>query len=71
MPLATLFTNYIIPISKLLGNYNPFMPELIALPIIPISKLLGNYNIREFIKQAHYIIPISKLLGNYNHGRSY
>ena len=35
----------IIPISKLLGNYNNVLAEAIKTKIIPISKLLGNYNI--------------------------
>ena len=34
----------IIPISKLLGNYNNGSNDAIAEAIIPISKLLGNYN---------------------------
>ena len=34
----------IIPISKLLGNYNARAWLLPAPFIIPISKLLGNYN---------------------------
>ena len=34
----------IIPISKLLGNYNLNSTLKTASRIIPISKLLGNYN---------------------------
>ena len=34
----------IIPISKLLGNYNYHNIFLSSNYIIPISKLLGNYN---------------------------
>ena len=34
----------IIPISKLLGNYNRKGFEAFFEEIIPISKLLGNYN---------------------------
>ena len=34
----------IIPISKLLGNYNPRLATAGTHRIIPISKLLGNYN---------------------------
>ena len=34
----------IIPISKLLGNYNCVLNLLSMQAIIPISKLLGNYN---------------------------
>ena len=34
----------IIPISKLLGNYNTLTLLNSMLLIIPISKLLGNYN---------------------------
>ena len=40
----------IIPISKLLGNYNLEVRRSRVLGIIPISKLLGNYNtLRVFI----------------------
>ena len=40
----------IIPISKLLGNYNRIECGKRAFTIIPISKLLGNYNsLRVFI----------------------
>ena len=40
----------IIPISKLLGNYNFGSISQRAFIIIPISKLLGNYNsLRVFI----------------------
>ena len=40
----------IIPISKLLGNYNEEVRSSNRLGIIPISKLLGNYNtLRVFI----------------------
>ena len=35
---------HIIPISKLLGNYNHFHALFSEYNIIPISKLLGNYN---------------------------
>ena len=35
----------IIPISKLLGNYNLSCKDKPLLMIIPISKLLGNYNV--------------------------
>ena len=34
----------IIPISKLLGNYNEPIDYNRQIYIIPISKLLGNYN---------------------------
>ena len=34
----------IIPISKLLGNYNTELVKAFGPEIIPISKLLGNYN---------------------------
>ena len=34
----------IIPISKLLGNYNCQQINVCRMLIIPISKLLGNYN---------------------------
>ena len=56
----------IIPISKLLGNYNIGSLFIIVGSIIPISKLLGNYNILVWQKFQRFIIPISKLLGNYN-----
>ena len=35
----------IIPISKLLGNYNSQFAHNPGSVIIPISKLLGNYNV--------------------------
>ena len=62
LPIARV----IIPISKLLGNYNnDYMHKKLGF-IIPISKLLGNYN-RDFTdSNGKVIIPISKLLGNYN-----
>ena len=56
----------IIPISKLLGNYNSARVVNNAEKIIPISKLLGNYNGYQHMHHRHHIIPISKLLGNYN-----
>ena len=56
----------IIPISKLLGNYNRTADGNSAHSIIPISKLLGNYNHTGDHRQQDRIIPISKLLGNYN-----
>ena len=56
----------IIPISKLLGNYNNNVIEGETVDIIPISKLLGNYNITADPAMIITIIPISKLLGNYN-----
>ena len=58
--------NTIIPISKLLGNYNVFILVIMSIKIIPISKLLGNYNPRMQSLRLRDIIPISKLLGNYN-----
>ena len=63
---STPFASTIIPISKLLGNYNVIaLIELFRL-IIPISKLLGNYNPGATHSAVTLIIPISKLLGNYN-----
>ena len=56
----------IIPISKLLGNYNANALQITPLQIIPISKLLGNYNAFAKQRRSYTIIPISKLLGNYN-----
>ena len=56
----------IIPISKLLGNYNIKAGGQAKVLIIPISKLLGNYNNSFLLKVEPSIIPISKLLGNYN-----
>ena len=56
----------IIPISKLLGNYNKGKQIGITGRIIPISKLLGNYNEASGNAIGLPIIPISKLLGNYN-----
>ena len=56
----------IIPISKLLGNYNSKSRWIQDYGIIPISKLLGNYNAVAEAVEAVPIIPISKLLGNYN-----
>ena len=45
-----LWQKSIIPISKLLGNYNAVEKRLARERIIPISKLLGNYNtLRVFI----------------------
>ena len=42
----TPFLPFIIPISKLLGNYNRIPTLKQTLLIIPISKLLGNYNVK-------------------------
>ena len=56
----------IIPISKLLGNYNYLAVTPQISEIIPISKLLGNYNRLASRALIALIIPISKLLGNYN-----
>ena len=56
----------IIPISKLLGNYNYATARPKPPKIIPISKLLGNYNQHGRHVVRRVIIPISKLLGNYN-----
>ena len=36
--------NYIILLSKLLGDYNVAIAVLNQLPIILLSKLLGDYN---------------------------
>ncbi len=58
----------IIPISKLLGNYNWTAYQSMLQTIIPISKLLGNYNNQSQDVAIALIIPISKLLGNYNLG---
>ena len=57
---------WIIPISKLLGNYNEVADDIVRVQIIPISKLLGNYNFGLYFTTFFWIIPISKLLGNYN-----
>ena len=57
---------WIIPISKLLGNYNAYGGSMHSRAIIPISKLLGNYNPSLALSKSTHIIPISKLLGNYN-----
>ena len=59
-------SSMIIPISKLLGNYNLKAGDVITVDIIPISKLLGNYNFAWAQHLDDAIIPISKLLGNYN-----
>ena len=61
-----LVTRLIIPISKLLGNYNIYKSNAPFIYIIPISKLLGNYNEYGNSIPISFIIPISKLLGNYN-----
>ena len=60
----------IIPISKLLGNYNHAIAITWLIIIIPISKLLGNYNPPNVSMLNAPIIPISKLLGNYNNNVS-
>ena len=53
---------WIIPISKLLGNYNSNLHIYAALIIIPISKLLGNYNsLRVFILGVLIISSITIL----------
>ena len=65
LPIARV----IIPISKLLGNYNLRVLDHRIFSIIPISKLLGNYNIKVVELADCRIIPISKLLGNYNNAR--
>ena len=61
-----MLLHIIIPISKLLGNYNDVRADLDNRVIIPISKLLGNYNLALRHERGIPIIPISKLLGNYN-----
>ena len=63
---ASLALITIIPISKLLGNYNCCRNSRFSGCIIPISKLLGNYNLGRISFYRSSIIPISKLLGNYN-----
>ena len=52
----------IIPISKLLGNYNALTYLQMLGQIIPISKLLGNYNsLRVFILGVLIISSITIL----------
>ena len=54
----------IIPISKLLGNYNSRMVISNNPAIIPISKLLGNYNKPGHTVPRGAIISISKFIRN-------
>ena len=51
----------IIPISKLLGNYNLIINHKTLIWIIPISKLLGNYNLI-ICNIPILIVPILTLL---------